>query len=513
MNKYSIKEKEYQLILPLSTEILIPADSSVRLLSRVLESLDFSKERVLYEKRQRAIPFVILLKVVVYGFMRNIRSSRGIEAACRENINFMWLLEWHRVPDHNMIARFINAVDINNILVKVNNYLIECGEINFEYGFVDGTKFEANANRYTFVWKGAIEKHRARLLPKLEAFLVEVRTRYALRFCGIADVVNYLEYMDIKQVFGKGARKSQEQKDLELANAYFTKLSKYDYYLKTIGESRKSMSKTDKDATFMRLKDDHMRNGQLKAAYNIQLCVESEYIVSTLVSSERSDQLTLIPLLDKVHSEYQKRHEIVSGDAGFESEENYSYLKVNQQKAFIKPQNYEQQKTRKYKQQIGRKENMLYNENTDTFTCANNKTLSAVFDKIDKSVSGYKRTVTVYQCESCSDCSVRKQCTQAKDGNNKRIQMSKAFEKFRKQSFDNITSELGIQIRVNRSIQAEGAFGIIKQDYGFRRLNRRTQKNVEKEINLIAIAFNINKLHSNILNNRLNFALHTLAKN
>jgi transposase len=508
MNNFNISYSNYQVILPLSTEVLIPADSSVRLLVSVLERLDFSKEAVEYTKRKRDVPFAVMLRVVVYGFMRDVRSTRKIEAACRENINFMWLLEGYTAPDHNAVARFIAAVDMNSVLVKVNKLLLELDELKFENAFIDGTKIEANANRYTFVWKKSTEKYRAKLLPKIEAFLKEFNDRRGLKILSLDGAINYLEALDFLKIAGKGKRKTEEQRDLETAQDYLTRLTKYDGYLEKIGENRKSLSKTDPDATFMRLKDDHMMNGQLKPAYNVQLCIESEYITGIYVSSDRNDANTLVPFMDKLYVEYEKRHGNVTLDAGYESEENYAYLKDKNQIAYIKPQNYEKSKTKEYKRQIGRKENMPYDKEQDFYICANGKRLNKAYDTKRKSESGYEAKVSVYQCEDCSGCPKRTLCTKAQEGNNKQIQCSRLFESYRAESLENITSNLGVQLRMNRSIQAEGAFGVMKYDRDFHRFLRRGKENIQKELALVGIAHNLNKLHSNIINDRLGFSLH-----
>ena len=146
----------YQLVLPLNYEVLIPKDDSVRLLSQILEGLNYDKLYKAYSStgRKPAVEPKILFKVLTYAYMDNIYSSRKIESACRRDINFMWLLEGSQAPDHSTIARFrkdylSNAVE--DLFYQMVRYLYHIGEIKFENLFVDGTKIEANANRYTFV--------------------------------------------------------------------------------------------------------------------------------------------------------------------------------------------------------------------------------------------------------------------------------------------------------------------------------------------------------------------------
>jgi hypothetical protein len=280
---------------------------------------------------------------------------------------------------------------------------------------------------------------------------------------------------------------------------------KYEKYQKTFS-GRNSFSKTDPDATFMHLKEDHMRNAQLKPAYNLQLAVEGEYITGLDISSERSDQLTLIPLLNKMDENIGVAYQDVTADAGYESEENYTYFENKGQTCYIKPQNYERSKTRKFKSNMALRENMEYDSDKDEYTCQNGRKLKAVYTGIRKSKSGFESEITYYECESCENCPYKKGCTKSKY--NRKMQVSKKFIEQRKQSLENITSPLGILLRTNRSIQFEGAFGVIKENYRFRQFLLRGNKKVLTEITLLAIAYNINKYHRKIQDNRTGTQLH-----
>ena len=284
-----------------------------------------------------------------------------------------------------------------------------------------------------------------------------------------------------------------------------TRKKKYEKYQATFS-GRNSFSKTDPDATFMHLKEDHMRNAQLKPAYNLQLAVEGEYITGFDISSERSDQLTLIPLIDKMDENIGVKYQDVTADAGYESEENYTYFENRKQACYIQPPNYERSKTRKFKNNMALRENMEYDAEKDEYTCQNDKKLQAVYTGKRKSKSGFESEVTYYECESCEGCHHKKNCTRSKG--NRKMQVSKKFIKQRKQSLENITSPEGILLRTNRSIQVEGAFGVIKENYKFRQFLLRGNSKVQAEIALIAMAYNINKLHHKIRDNRTGTQLH-----
>jgi hypothetical protein len=248
------------------------------------------------------------------------------------------------------------------------------------------------------------------------------------------------------------------------------------------------------------MKDDHMRNAQLKPGYNLQLAVEGEYITGLDISSERSDQMTMIPLLERMENHLGAKYEDVTLDAGYESEENYTWFEKQNRACYIKPQNYEKSKTRKFKSNMHLRENMAYDAEKDEYTCPNQRKLRAVYTGKRKSKSGFESEITYYECESCEGCPLKKQCTRAKA--NRKMSLSKEFIRQREESRKRIASPMGILLRMNRSIQSEGAFGIIKQDMGFRRFLNRGKKNVLCEMLLMAIGFNLNKWHNKIINKR-----------
>ena len=513
----------HQIGFPINLEIIIPKNDSVRTLYEVTEGLDYSKLYKTYSTEGRN-PMLLpetLFRIVAYGYMEHIYSSRDLEKACKRDINFRWLLQGQKEPSHNTIARFKSGKLGECGEELFSQLIIELGkrdEIKFENVFIDGTKIEANANRYTFVWKKSIDKFEEKLQNKTHQILVEIASEFNLELPIFNEKILVEHAVTIKNklveikensgldfVYGKGKRKSKLQKYVEIIDDFIEKQSKYDEYNATFN-GRNSFSKTDPDATFMRMKEDHMKNGQLKPAYNVQIGVEGEYIVGVDISNERSDQLTLIPFLDKLEANLGLKYNSVTADAGYESEENYTYLEKNNQKAFIKPQIYERSKTRKFKNDISKKENMKYNKDEDYYICAAGKKLLPKGTITKKSKSNFKSLVTIYECESCLGCEYKSKCTKAK--NTRQIHVPKEFLRLRTESITNITTEEGIKLRMNRSIQVEGAFAVIKQDYGFRRFLTRGSKNVKTEMLLMAFAYNINKLHNKTLQGRNGELLH-----
>ena len=244
----------------------------------------------------------------------------------------------------------------------------------------------------------------------------------------------------------------------------------------------------------MRMKDDHMRNGQLKPGYNVQIGVNSEYITGIEAFSSRTDYGTMVPFLKTMQRKHGKKYKSATADAGYERLSNYLYLEANGQMSFIKPANYEQQKSSRFKKQIGRIENMAYDAEEDSYTCAQGRKLY-LRRECTELQNGRFVTTAWYRCESCADCPVREKCCQAKDtGQPKELRVNKTLQELRRASLENITSEQGVRLRLCRSIQVEGAFGLLKTDFGFRRFLTRGKKNIRIELFFLALAFDLKKL-------------------
>lgn len=507
----------YQLKLPLELGGLIPEDDSVRLLSHELEELDYTKLYLAYSAKGRnpAVDPKTMFKILTYAYSQNIYSSRKIEKACRRDINFMWLLAGQKAPDHTTIARFRTgflADACEDLFYQFVRKLFERHFVSGETLFIDGTKLEACANKYTFVWKKSVGRWESRMSEQIEAAIQLLNTEYNCcfswsqdeRVAKLQEICSYLNLYcrehQISMVYGRGNRKPVHQKYLEMFEKFLSRQILYDLHHSRF-EGRNSYSKTDPDATFMHMKDDHMRNAQLKPGYNVQIGVDSEFIISAGIFQDRNDYGTLIPFLKEQESRSGYRYPSITADAGYEREENYVYLEETGQTPYIKPQLYEKWKKRSFKKDISRRENMRYLEEGDVYVCHNNRLLWPAGMTSRKSVSGYRSRVTIYECEDCNGCKHRENCTKSKK--NKKLYVSKVFIEKQKRSYENICTEAGIRYRVNRSIQVEGAFGVLKNDYEFQRFLLRGKTKVKLEILLLCFGYNINKLHTKIQNERL----------
>ena len=528
---YTAMTNGFQLVMPLDCEVNIEKNAPVRLLNAVMERMDYSKLYAAYSRLGR-IEYSpkILLKIMVYGYMRKQISSRALEACCRENLHFIYLLEGQRAPDHNTINRFRKNILTQeagqDILRQLVVLLHERGLLSFEAAFIDGTKIEANANKYSFIWKKATAKKADKLLKKIHEELPAKLKEEGIRFyvpekIAVRQLKKLrkrihvrLEADGIAFVSGKGKRKTPLQRLSEWVDQCLVKLKQYTNDIHICG-NRNSYSKTDHDATFMHMKEDYMRNGQLKPGYNVNVATCSEFIIGSYISSDRSDMHTLIPFMEQLRKDYKGMNiDSVVVDSGYESEENYCWFETHPEtELYVKPSNHESARHKKYRTDISRRENMAYDAQTDTYTCANGKLLQKTREKKTHTASGLEITTTIYECSECDRCPLREKCIRAcgskkpLEERHKVIYVSKRFAKQREAMEAKISSTKGCLLRVNRSIQAEGNFAYVKQDLDFRRFLLRGNVKVAAEWLLFSLALNILRLHHKIQNGRLGSSL------
>ena len=502
-----------QVVLPLNLGICIPKGDLVFKVAEICEKLDYTKLFATYVRAWRKVNPVTLFEILVFAYMNRIFASREIERACKTDIRFMWLLDGEPAPSDSTITRFMRghlAEVIEDLFYQFVAKLCEIGEVKFRNLFVDGTKIEAYANKYTFVWKKAVEKNLAKLDKKIESALPVMVERYGftsdvtLEECHDA-LVRQAQWLNLEFAIGKGHHKTQLQRDIETLEAFLSKKVEYASHLGKF-RGRNSYSKTDVDATFMHMKEDYMRNGQLKPGYNIQIGVESEYIVGVGSFSNRTDVNTLIPFLNRIQNHTHRRFERIVADAGYESSENYLYLQENGQECYIKPQNYEISKTRKYKTDPYSVENMAYNAAKDEYTCPDGRKLKFRRESKKTTENGYVVATRYYSNDKCGRCPHKNKCHRSQKGY-RTVRVNQVLNEFRPKVLEALTSETGVLLRMNRSIQVEGVFGVLKEDYGFRRFLTRGRVNIETQFFLLAFAFNIEKLSNRTKKGRLGLDL------
>jgi len=498
-----------QLKLPVDVEIMIPDNHLVKIVSAAIEKMNIKPLEKKYKGGGTSSYHPkMMLKVIVYAYSQRIYSSRQIAKGLRENIHFMWL-SGNSKPDFRTINRFRSSVMkdiIDEIFTSVVELLIEAGLVKLENYFLDGTKIEANANKYSFVWKKSIEKNKAKLQEKIKDLIrhidevnEEENRKYGdkdLEELGEEGSIDSDRLDRLAQELDEKLSKNPKDKKIKKAvniikKDYQPRLKKYEEQQEILGE-RNSYSKTDKDAIFMRMKEDHMKNGQLKPGYNIQVGTEGQFIVGFSLHQEAGDTGCLIPHLKKLEENIGQLPENIVTDAGYGSEENYEYLEEKELGTYVKYNMFHQEQKESFKTQLFRVENLPYDEEKDEFTCPNGKKLQYKETKPYKTKNGYQTERRHYECEDCSGCLLKEKCTKAKG--NRDIQVSFRLNELKQKAIENLCSEKGIELRKKRCIEVESVFGHIKNNRWFRRFLLRGIEKVKTEWGLLSIAHNMKKL-------------------
>ena len=498
-----------QMCLPMSLDDLIPANHLVRVVNSAIERMNIAPLLKQYKGGGTSSYHPkMMLKVIVYAYTQKIYSSRRIAKALRENIHFMWL-SGNNQPDFRTINRFRSTVMkevIDELFAAVLEVLIKEGYVKLEHYFLDGTKIEANANKYSFVWSKSTKKNKEKLQGKIKELLKQIdkTNEEENEEYGDKDLEEMGEEKNIDADFLE--RKMQElnerlknKPDKQQAKAlkamekdYLPRMRKYEEQEDLAG-NRNSYSKTDNDATFMRMKEDHMRNGQLKPGYNVQIGTENQFVLGFSIHQRPSDSGCLIP-----HLEHVKNMQLgclalnIIADAGYGSEENYDYLSRHNLGNYIKYNTFHQEQKRKFKKNAFRVQNMTYDEKNDEYICPAGRRMRPVWIKRFRTDNGYLTERMVYECEDCSGCPLKEQCSKSKG--NRRIQVSKRLQKFREEAALNLRSAKGLQLRSQRSIEVESVFGRIKHNWSFKRFMLRGIEKVKTEWGLLCIAHNIAKM-------------------
>ena len=494
-------------LLPPSYDDLVPGNHPVRIVNTILDRIDVSSIEATYKGGGTSSYHPkVLLKILVYAYLRNLYSSRKIEQALSENIHFMWLSGCIK-PDHNTIANFRSG-KLKGKFKKIFNQVVLLlageGYLNLKDIYVDGTKIEANANRYTFVWGKNIKTSRERIKKQLKGLWSYVESVYVEEeqtpnepdsFDAIdpEEVAKTIDKIN-QALEGKKVDKAVRQK-LNYAERHWpVNIARYNKQ-EAILKDRNSYSKTDIDATFMRMKDDPMKNGQLKAAYNIQGSSNNQFLVNYTLAQKTTDTNTLSDHLEEYQTSFDQLPDTLTADAGYSSEENFQSLANKNIEAFVKYSYFHKEqkeaKSKKVKEPFA-VDKLYYNQHSDTYYCPMGQAMPCIGSYQRKTANGFTQTIHRYQAKNCQGCPIRSLCHKAKG--NRIVERNHNLLQLKQKAKEKLLSEDGIAHRKQRCWDIEAIFGNIKQNMGFKRFMLRGLEKVETEFGLIAMAHNLKKL-------------------
>ena len=512
----------------------------------MVDNLDLSSFHKLYKELGRS-PYHprMMLKAVLYAYMNNIYSCRKIEKSLLRDIHFIWLAGYEK-PDYRTINRFRNRVkdEINGIFTQIVLILASKGFISLDVEYIDGTKIESKANRYTFVWRKNVERNRARLLEKIRILLQQIddvvaqdnacieNTATEFTPSMLTDMISELKASlenapttsdneekkankqkarQIRQLesqrdklaeYNMHKANKQKARQIRQLESQRDKLAEYNMHVKILGK-RNSYSKTDPDATFMHMKEDPMGNGQLKPGYNLQIGTENQFMLDFGLFHNPTDTLTLIPFENSFHERYNRFPLEDVADSGYGSEENYRFMDENVIEAYVKYNFFhKEQRADKNVTNPFKQENLYYNKEKDYYVCPMGQHMERKGVRHSKTESGYITKSVAYRAARCEGCPLRCMCFSSKS-QRRTIEVNHRLKEYKQKARERLTSEKGIKHRGQRCIEPEAVFGQIKYDMGYKRFRHFGKDKVTMDFAFFAIAFNIKKMCAKIKNQKM----------
>ena len=509
------------MLLPPSLDELIPEGHMVRFINKAVDRIDTSELIASYKGGgTSAYHPVMLFKVLVYAYVNKIFTVRPMAKALRQDIHFMWLAGMNQ-PDFRTISNFRSGrlkPYIEDLFTSLLEALIEEGYINLKDYFVDGSKWEADANPHSHVWAKNTKRYKAMTQERIRALMDEIDRlnededqRYGDKDLeekgegkdvNSQEVENRLERLKEKvdrdkqqlgehKQAGEDEQTTQKRKNTKKAatrigwieNQELNKLHKYETQEQILA-GRNSYSKTDTDASFMRLKDERLRAG-----YNVILGTEDLFIVHYSIHQNPGESGLLIPHAEELRLRLDRLPENIIGDSAYGTFENYTYLDEHQTGNYLKFNTFHKEKTRQYQNNPYLKDNMPYDANRDEFTCPQGRKLRYRETERRPSTNGYYQERRIYECRDCSNCPVASACK--KTSKNRTLYVNWHLETYKQQARNNLTSTHGQALRKQRNYDVEAVFGQLKRNMGHYRFRLRGLEKVILEFGLLAMAYNL----------------------
>jgi transposase len=509
-----------QLVLPLDLEIKLQKNDIAYTINEFIESIpNEAFENFLRQTGRPAYHPRMMMKIILCAYTQSVFSGRKIEVMAKDSIRMMWLAQGYE-PSYRTINRFRSHPEVEKLLrecfVQFRCRLVEEKLISEEAIFIDGTKIEANANKFTFIWRKSVERYAAKLIEKSNAMYdklleqqiipeIERENLEELSVCEMEEIVENLdkkieEYDKKIEASEVGSERKQLRSERKKPKQYrqqfrdfIIRKQRYQKDMEVFGD-RNSYSKTDPDATFMRMKDDYMKNGQLKAGYNVQVATESQYVLAYDVFPNPTDTRTLIPFLNHIEEKCFELPEFIVADAGYGSEQNYDDIIENRNRTpLITYNQYRQEQKKKHKKNAFHVDNWDYNEEEDFFLCPNGRKVQFSHHSQRKDKYGFIRQFKVYECEDCSSCPFRDMCTKAKEGKGRKVYINKKWESQKEYVRAKLSDKKTAEIYKRRKVDVEPVFGSLKANLGFTRMSVRGKKKVKNELGFAFMAVNLRK--------------------
>ena len=488
------------ILFPQRIDEDIAENDPVRIVSDIVDKLDISPFHKLYSYIVRC-PYHprMMLKVIIYAYMNNVYSCRRIEKLLLRDIHYIWLSGYEK-PDFITINRFRNRVkeEIDKIFTQLVLILAERGYVSLDVEYVDGTKIESKANKYTFVWRKNVERNRPRLIEKIKSLLAQIDESIAQDNAKPEDTMEITpsQLADISAELNASLADTSEGKQTEDRRKRRKLAKELDEHRKKLEEYDRQLESNagiTRDGLLMRMKEDAMNNGQTKPGYNLQIATENQFITNFALFPNPTDTLTYIPFMESFRERYGKFPSTEVADSGYGSEENYQFMENNGAAAYVKYNRFHLEHRPRYIPDPFRSENFYYNKEHDYCVCPIGQHMTRTGSSSKKSASGYVSQRATYTAQNCRVCPLRCRCFKA-EGDKRVIERNHRLEAYKQKASEMLTSEEGIKFRGRRSIEPEAVFGQMKHNMAYRRFRHFGKDKVNMDFAFFAIAFNLKKM-------------------
>lgn len=505
-SKAVFKEYNQQQIqlLPPDLGEWIPENHLVRVVNQVVERLDLSSIINQYEGGgTSAYHPKMLIKLLLYGYAMKIYTGRKIAKALRQDITFMWLAAENR-PDFRTINMFRSGIlkdTIEDLFKEMLLFLVDHGYVKVENYFTDGTTFRADANGRQVVWKKNSQRYKEMAEAKCQELFKEIDQLNAAEDQKYGD--RDLEEMGSRPVSKEAVATGVEKLNTVIENTSESrkkrkaeslkkkiieqqeKIDKYQEQLE-IGQERSGYSKTDTDASVMM-----MKNEELLPGYNVLASSEQQFVTAITTHQNPNDATCF-----KEHVEsFVFTPASITADSIFGTEQNYQLLEASDIESYLKYPAFHHEGTKKFKEDIFRKENFPYDAASDTYICPNSQRLRYTHSREERyKRTGFRYKTKLYQAENCQGCQMREMCTRSKESN-RTIVVNEQLDIYKAIAHRNLHSEKGLALRRRRGHEIESCFGDFKHNMAFRRFHLRGLKKVKAEVTVLAMAHNLRKIH------------------
>ena len=492
-----------QFLLPKNINDFVGSGHIARLISEIIDGMDVGFILETYKGGgTSSYDPRMMLKTWILGFVNRVYSCRLVAKNLRENLAFIWI-SGNQTPDFHTLNNFRLRLkdDIKKVFKQIVLYGIEVGIIEGKDVFIDHTKIEANANKHKIVWRKQVERQSTRIDAELDELFkyIDKLNEDEEKIFGNKDLPeqerNKFNNEKVKEIIEKindNVKKEkitkengrEQRKKIRRTKELLEQKENYKLKKKNL-KGRNSFSKTDPDAVAMMMKD----KTTIRPAYNEGIAVENGFVLDYVISDNCGDCISFIPLMNGVTNNLGKTPKNTHSDGAYGNEENMTYLEKNNINNFLKYNTYYKEKRRNWKEK-NRLEGLTYDKKKDEFTCPKGIKLVLTKKKIEKTKTGYKRKVSIYETQNgnCNKCPFHKSKT-------KTLQLSWKQERLKKKAKTNLDSNKGIELRKRRGNEVESVFGDQKLNKLKKRYHLRGLPKVKIEAGLYYTAHNMRKIH------------------